>query len=348
MRLKILTSVILILVLGYSFAWHYMAGQVEDGIATWISQQKSQGLSVRYEDLEISGFPYRMELSAKTLTVIKTEQDKLPVLVNLTNITLVAFPWKINHGVILSSSGNVRIGSRIHPELTLAFGQTRSSVLVERNNQEFRRISSVLEDVTWSTAMSQNRESSEAREVKVHIIKPEPTDEANDMELPVQMKLYLEANDVRGAEILGGFFGRNADQIIIDLQLHGESLPSYSKDSLTSWGNEGGTLAVKNFEIKVGKMALELDGEVTLDQALKPLGAFSTKIRGIDHMTDLLSRHPTFQTEPGRRVLEELKRQRQPQRQPQGQKTIDLSISLQGGLLYLGAIPVYNLAPVVK
>lgn len=354
MRLKILVSTVLVLVLGYSFFWYYMAGELEDRIEAWVSEQKFRGLSIRYEDLEINGFPYRMELALNKLQVIKTGRDKLPILFTSPHITLVAFPWKINHGVIFSDGGALRIGSRRHPELTMTFGKTRSSVILDFANLKlsnlkfpnlkFQRASFVIEKVTWTMGRVK---PSEAREVKIHIMRPAPSGEAGNMELPIQMKLYLEAKDVIAWEIPVGIFGKKADQIKIDLQLHGQGLPDYSKDSLASWRDNGGTLAVKNFVVTSGKMDIELDGEVTLDQDLKPLGAFSAKVHGIDHIVDILSGHSAFQMAPGNMILQELERMNRLE-QKGGKKALDLAISLQGGLLFLGPIPVYELEPVVE
>jgi len=291
MRLKILASFIIFTVLGYSLFWYYMAGEVEDRIEGWVSEQKPRGLSIRYEDLEINGFPYRMELSLNKLRVIRTGQNLLPVVFTSSHITLVAFPWNINHGVIISDGGDIRFGSRRHPELAMTFGKIRSSVIVDFINRKFQRASFVIEKVTWTTGKVK---SSEAQQVKLHIMRPAQSGGGGNMELPVQVKLYLEARNVIAREIPIGIFGKKADQIKIDLQLHGERLPTYSKNSLSSWRDEGGTLAVKNFEVRSGEMDIELDGEVTLDMELKPLGAFSAKVHGIDHIVKILSTYSAF------------------------------------------------------
>lgn len=344
MRLKILASFILLLVLGYSFFWYYMAGEVEDRIEVWVKEQKSRGLTVRYKDLEINGFPYRMELSLNKLSVIKTARGKPPVLFTSPHMILVAFPWKINHGVIISDGGEIYVGSRRYPVLTVDLGKIRASVVIDLVSRKFQRASFIIEELSWSTGRVG---PSKAAQVKLHIMRPAPSVTAGDMELPVQAKLYLEAKDVIVRELPVGIFGKKADLVKIDLQLHGEKLPAYSKDGLASWRDNGGTLAVKNFEVASGEMDIEMGGEVTLDPDLKPLGAFSAKVHGIDRMVDILSAHSGFQMEPGRMILQELKRMNRLEEKG-GKKVLDLSISLQGGLLFLGPIPVFELEPVVK
>ncbi len=344
MRLKILVSSFLFIILGYSFFWYYMAGELEDRIEVWVSDQKSQGLSISYQDLDIAGFPYRMELTLKKLRIVKSGRHKIPLLFTSPHITLVAFPWKINHGVIISDGGDLRIGSRRRPVSNMAFGKTRASVIINLASQKFQRASMVIEKLSWT---SEETNPSEARQVKLHIMRPAPSGDTGNMELPIQMKLYLEARNVIAREIPVGVFGKKADLVKIDLQLHGTELPNYAKNSLISWRDNGGTMAVKNLEVTSGEMDIELEGEVTLDQDMKPLGAFSTTIHGIDHMVTILSAYSEFQTEPGNMILQELERMNQLDKKG-GKKALDLSISLQGGLLFLGPIPVYELESVVE
>ncbi len=344
MRLKFLASFFLLSALGYSLFWYYMAGELEDRIEVWVDEQKSRGLSIKYQELDINGFPYRMELSIRKLKVIKTGPETLPVLARSPHITLIAFPWKINHAVIISDGGAFRIGSRRNPAMDMAFGKFRSSVVVDFASRKFQRASVVIDKVNWTAAKAK---PSEAKQVKLHIMRPVQAADEDTIELPIQMKLYLEAKDVIAREIPIGIFGKKADQVRLDLQLHGEALPTYTKDALVSWRDKGGTLAVKNFEVISGDMDIGLDGEVALDADLKPLGAFSAKVHGIDHIVTILSGRPAFQQEPGSMILQELKRMNR-EETTGGKKAFDLAISLQGGLLFLGPIPVYELEPVVE
>ncbi len=352
MRLKLLASAVLLLILGYVFFWHYMAGEIEEKFGIWVSQQKSKGVSIKYKDLEISGFPYRMELSLNDLRVVKTAQDKAPISILSPHVMLVAFPWNINHGVIFSDGATVYIGGSRNPSLALNIGKTRASAKIDILNRKFQRASFVMADVSWGAGESAKR--SAAEEVKLHIMQPEAPDASvpfNDMELPVLMKIYLEATDVVVQEIPVGIFGKKADQVKIDLQFHGEEIPDFSKESLSVWRDTGGTVDVKNISVLSGEMDLILDGEATLDQDLKPLGAFAAKIHGIDHIVTILSGHSAFQQEPGAMILQELRRMSKQDGASAGadqrKDTLDLAISLQGGLLFLGPIPVYELGPVI-
>lgn len=351
MRLKILASVIVALIIGYIFFWHYMAGELEKRFESWTYLQKKQGLAITYKALEITGFPYRMELSLSRLAMVKSGKYTPRLSLTTPKITLIAFPWKINHGVIVSAGGQVKWGKRKKPSLTLNFAKSRASVLIDLNRKQLRRLSIISNDITWWT--SQKKKPSAARELKLHILRPDnhPGDQ-NEMELPAQVKFYLEARDVIAQDLpqkyLGKIFGKKADRIRLDLTLHGKTLPQYNRDSLISWRDNGGTLALKMLDITSGKnttsgkIELTLAGESSLDQDLKPLGAFSAKIQGIGQIISILSNHSAFQGKPGSLILEEMTQM------SNGKDRLDLAISLQAGMLFLGPIPLFELEPVVE
>jgi len=375
MRLKILASVVFVLILGYVFFWHYMAGEVEEKFVTWVKQQKGKGVIVNYKGLEITGFPYRIEVTFNDLSIVRpgretghetgretgheTGHETAHISLFSPHIMLVAFPWNITHGLIFSDEATVYVGRKRHPALTLNIGKIRASANIDIIGQRLQRASLVMAAVSWETGEAGQSEqiSSEqisvAREVRLHIMQPEAVispAQSNDMELPILMKIYLEAKDVVAQELSIGIFGKKADQVKIDLQLHGEQMPRFSRESLRAWRDGGGTVDVKNFSILSRNMDMILDGEATLDQDLKPLGAFAAKIHGITHIVGVLSAYSAFQQAPGAIVLQELQRMSKQADMGSDQKkdVLDLAISLQGGLLFLGPIPVYELEPVVK
>ncbi|PHZ84365.1 DUF2125 domain-containing protein [Paremcibacter congregatus] len=351
MRLKLLGLVIGGVVLGYTVFWHYMAGEVEDQIEAMVNQQRNQGVSIKYGDLDISGFPYRMELALKDLKVLKTGNKQKTITMTTPLVTLVAFPWKINHGVIVSEGGTMRIGGRRNPDFMISFGPTRASVMVDIMSRKLNRASFVLNKVTWAAGkFPKTGPTSQAGQVKLHFILPETAVSGSSMELPLQAKMYMEAADVVALEVPVGTFGKKANLVTVDIAIHGKEMPQYNVESLKKWRDDGGTLAVKTVEITSGVMDMDLSGETSLDQNMMPLGAFSAKIHGVDHIIKVLSGHDAFKQEPGKQILVELKKMSHMEETGPhaGTAVLDLPVSLQNGLLFLGPIPVAELSPVLR
>ncbi|MCF8474661.1 MAG: DUF2125 domain-containing protein [Emcibacter sp.] len=351
MRFKILVSTVLALVIGYSVFWHYMAGEIKEQIEIEIKDQKAHGLTIKYDKLSVTGFPYRMDISIDQLMVVKSGKKTIPIVFSSSNITRFSFPWKIDQGVILSSGGQLRIGEEKTPILIMNMQNIKASSDVSLQQKKIRQASIIVEKIDWTSGKpKKGKKISKAQDVRFHIMKPETTADLDAIELPALIKLYLSANDVIAQDLPVDVFGKKADHVIVDIQLHGEKWPTYSKKSLVDWRDSGGTFAINSFEVSSGKMDVELGGDITLDQDLKPLGAFTSKIHGIDHIISILSKYSIFGEEQGQQVLQELKKMSKKEKSGnfKGKDVLDLAISFQGGLLFLGPIPLYELSPVIE
>jgi len=355
MRLRILISTVLLLVLGYSFFWFYMAGEVEDRIESFVRLQKPKGILIRYQGLDISGFPYRMDIGLKGVEVTYVAQGKRPVFLSSPQITFIAFPWKITQGVIFSKGSDIRIGHKNDPILHMVIGAVRASALVDLETHSVTKASFIIDKIAWPAGPSSpHGETYEAHDVKLHILRPALPENTDTMELPVQMKVYLEARNIISKEnfqdMPSALFVKKINQLRVDLQIHGSTMPSYSKDSLGAWRDEGGTLSLNILEITSGDMDIETNGEVTLDQDFKPLGAFSTKVHGLSHIIEILAQQPAFKEGPGSELLQDLKRLNRgaPAEGTQEKNVVEMALSLQSGMLYIGSVPVLDLKAVVE
>ena len=71
--------------------------------------------------------------------------------------------------------------------------------------------------------------------------------------------------------------------------LHASEQPDYTREGLSKWRDEGGTLSIRSFEYGTAKTGLTLNGDVTLDENLKPLGAFDANIANIEGLMRTLA-----------------------------------------------------------
>ncbi|MFC7048283.1 DUF2125 domain-containing protein [Emcibacter nanhaiensis] len=347
MRFKALVVTVLLVVGGYTAFWFYIAGKVEEKARIWIAAQESRGVHAFYGDLAVEGFPYKI--------VVKLSELKVELAPELTRrgeanlifpeVAIVAFPWKLNHAVLSSAYGDVVLGPMQSPDMTMAVDGLKASLVLDRDSRQPERLSLTSERLSWAySSLGDKVPPSEARNLQLHVRRAlEVTDGRQAMELPALLEVFLSAEDVVAHEIPVGIFGKKADLIRLHTVLHASEFPRYDREGLSRWRDEGGTLAVRTLEVRSGKMEFAMDGELTLDQDLKPLGAFSSQIRGLDHIVAVLSGHSGFQEEPGSMILEELKNMGE--NEGDKGKMLSLAISLQNGLLFLGPIPVYELAP---
>jgi len=352
MRLKILVTVFLLSIVSYSLFLYYMVGEVETRIDArvklWAARQTSPELRVTYKDMKITGFPGRIKLTLRELK-ITTGNGRTDV-VSLPSVTMAALPWSIYHIAITSDGGTIRLGDISRSGLTLTFGRTRASVLTDPASQRFRRISVISQALNWTSG--HNGPASSAQNARLNLLWPSNArgQATTGMELPLLIKLYFAARDVTFRGLRGAAAGRKIDQAAINLQLRGKKLPAFSPDSLSRWRDSGGTLVVTGLTLKSGKISISLNGEVALDQQLKPLGAFSAKIDGITDIINILSAQTTPLPPTGKILLRQLRQMATSGNMPSrsGKKTADIAISLQNGMVFFGPVPIYKLTPVVK
>jgi len=355
MRFKILVSTVVLAISGYSAFWFYLAGQVEDRTLAWIKTQESKGLKVYYDDLTVTGYPYKIVVrmtSAKGALRPLSDPNR-QFAFETPEIAVIAHLWKLSHAVVVTDYLDMTTGRSYNTDaFQLALEKVKSSIILNRDDWRPERVSVVADQASWVTENHLSAEApSVAHNVEVHMRRPVtgsqgPKDDL-EMQLPVYADVYFKADDITALELPVDTFGKKADMVKIDGALHATDMLKYNRQSLSDWRDAGGTISLRDVEIKSGPMDVKLQGDVALDQMFNPLGAFSAEVRGIDHIVKILSRHPGFRQEPGSLLLDELKNM--VQSSPEGtDKRLDLSISLQNGFVFLGPLPVYETGKVIE
>ncbi len=135
---------------------------------------------------------------------------------------------------------------------------------------------------------------------------------------------------------------------LLDLQavLTGSAgdLNATPREILAEWRDTGGTLDVMHLALDWGPLSVKGDGRVTLDDAFRPLGAFSLKVKGLGKTLDLLARKgliegsAAFALQAGSLALGKVDPE-------DGRAEIQLPLTLQDGWLSLGPLPILKLKP---
>lgn len=347
MRFKLTIITVLLLIAGYSLFWFKMADRVEATTLAWIEAQKdnSDGLKVFVGDLTVTGFPYKIIVQASSLNIIIAAGDysTMPILVNIPKIAAVFQPWKPYHGMLVTDYFDVVIGDIENPKTSIAFDQVKASVIVDEDSMALNNFSIISQKLSWHKgAPIDDNELSIMENAEFHLRRtPGKTIRESSYDLPVNMAIYFKANNVIINEFKSNFLGQKADQVILETFLHANIQPKYSVASLSKWRDEGGTLSIRNFEYGNQDTKFNLNGDVTLDENLKPLGAFDAKITDMNKFLSNLSTSEGL-SQSGRAFL------RSQSNNNSLPKDMPLSLSMQNGYLYIGPIQILKLDPVVQ
>jgi hypothetical protein len=339
-RRSLIRAVIAILLIAgaaLSAYWYWAADQVRLAIAEWSEEQRARGYDITYRGPEIGGFPAR-------LTVGFTEPR-------------VAAPqgWRWSGGAIAGEAAFWRPevltlalprrqrliapwGGR-QRELTLEAADARGFIHLGRGgwmkSATLELDSPVLREVDGRTVS--------ARFFRSDMTRRPPTLEGTD---DWTLIMHGEAADVRLPEDAAGPLGRTLERLSYNATLRGFIPRGDPKAALAQWRDSGGLLELQKIRLVWGPLDLSADGAATLDRQFRPQGAFTARIAGLPEALDAFARHGLI--EPAAAIafkLGTLALARQ--RDETGRETVEVPITLQDGLFYLGPVAIFSLAPVL-
>jgi len=347
MRIKLIVASVLLLIAGYSIFWFQMAERVEETTLDWIKNSESRlgGIKVYVGDVSVSGFPYKIIVEASSLNAVLPSGRITSEQVSITapEVAVVFQPWKPNHAIVVTDYFDAVLGSLGSPTLNISFDKVKSSIILDPHSMQLNNLSAIADKVSWYRgAEIEADESSVMEMVEFHLRRSVgETQEQISYDLPVNRAVFLKAENVSIREFASTILGEKADQFRMEALLHASEQPDYTLSGLSKWRDEGGTLTIGTFEYGTTVSGLTLSGDLTLDENLKPLGAFDANVRGMEYLLNSLSQNENI-PETARLLL---------QAQAQAGNIPDevpLSISMQNGQLYLGPIMLMELPPVIE
>lgn len=346
MRFKLIVISVITLIAAYSLFWFKLANDAKEITLAWVenSEERLNGIKLFVGDVTVSGFPYKIVIETKTFNAAipagyVTDE---PILITVPEISAVYQPWKPNHAVIVTDYMDAVIGELSMPSVSINFENVMSSVILDDVTNELNNLSIISELTSWQHGLpGEGNEVSFMEKPEFHLRRNTGGNSTQSTyDLPVSRAVYFKSNTALVNEFRNTVLGENADQIKIETLLHANSQPDYSIASLSAWRDDGGTLSISNFEYGSSDQNIKLTGDLTLDENLKPLGAFDASVTNIGSLFLRLSENKNISEMA--RVL--LKSQADTPSLPE---EVPLAISMQNGQMYIGPIMVMDLPPVI-
>jgi len=346
MRIKLMIVSVLLLIGAYSVFWFQIAGRVEETALNWIEESESRvnGIKTFVNDIEVSGFPYRIVVEASTLNAIfppgmlGTEQ----VSVMIPEVAVIFQPWKPNHAIIVTDYFDAVIGDLAEPVVDFSFDKVKSSMIFDPDSMELNNLSITADKISWNRSGAvKSGDDSELEMTEFHLRRPvgEPQQQVS-FDLPINRAVFFKARSATIKELSSIILGEKADHIKLEAFLHANEQPDYTREGLSKWRDDGGTLSIRAFEYGMAKTSIILSGDVTLDENFKPLGAFDTKVSGFENLIRAYSENENI-SDMTRMLLGAISQNSTMVGE------LELPISMQNGQLYLGPIMLMELEPVI-
>ena len=254
--------------------WLYMVDRVEKGIDDWIANQQRQGVRFSYESLEVSGFPFwlnvRMEGASMLLERGQSWEWRPPVLaasIRPWRLTEIDVDLSGSHQFVGARRVNLmsrKLGAVIHVQ---GRGAWRGTLKGEGVSAEFSRVGTLsAKRVALNVHWGGNRLAAGQSPLRLDL-------DGDNIEVPAAWSLPL---------------GRGVAKLRLAAYVAGPLKLLRDRDVLVRWRDDGGTLELSRLSLEYGPLLVDGDGTFALDDDLQPMGTFVARAEGLMETLDAL------------------------------------------------------------
>jgi len=328
--LLISLAVVAALAAAWSGLWFWAAATLDQAVARWVEQERERGTAISYQGPEIAGFPVRLVASFDEPEVVTGEGWRWQG-PRVVGHAAVWAPLDLRAGS--SGDHHLLFGDELMADATLRNGTALVS-LTRRGD-----IESATVELTGLAIDGPLIGRSTADYLRARVA---PRPGAG----PPALSLSAAATNLVLPERVEGALGRTIAHAAGEATLAPPLPPGKPRDALALWRDAGGTLDVHHLDLSWGPLTLDGDGTLSLDDQLRPLGAFTARITGLVKTLDALARAGVIK--PGQALAVKVAFMALGGGNNQdGEPDVALPITLQEGFLFLGPIPLLPLSPVL-
>ncbi|TDP48919.1 DUF2125 domain-containing protein [Zavarzinia compransoris] len=330
--------------------WFYLAGKVRDGIDAWVAQQEAQGIQVAYTDLSISGYPYRIEVVAQDITVAGPNLPGKGALA-VPRLTVLSLPWNPRL-VVAGIEGEVLFRwtdpKGAEQRATYKAASTGISVGFADGKPDRFAFSGDRPVVTATTLAAPVT----AKVFEIHARRLDggaaPAAGGAAPTAPLLGELAIDGEAIRLPPDARNPLGPEIDRLALTVGLAGPLPPVAPGQNLRTivdaWARGGGTVELTRGEVKWGSLNLTLTGSFAVDREMRPMGAISGRIGGLEPLIDAAVAEGRLNDGQARSIKQALGAIGFIARDQEGR--VPVSATLQDGRIMVGPVPVGELQPI--
>lgn len=331
-----ITLLLLLSCVALAGSWLWARDALEQGIARWRSEQVARGYAIEYEGPHFSGFPFVLAVSFEAPRVTTPQGlawQGPPVRgeAKLWDPFTIVLRFPGLHRLSLAQGDDRR-------DAEIAAERAAGRVVLQSDG----RVESASVDL-GQLALQGDRLDPVAVQRLTARLGPLRPGNGGSLE---QIDLVAEVIGVQLPPGRGDLLGDELARLSFDSTLIGGIPPGKPETALPAWRDRGGSWRFHRLAALWGPLDLQADGQLQLDEALRPAGAFDSELKGADAIIDRLTASGKIKREAAlaaRFAVAALGRTDS----VTGESTLAATITLRQGMLYLGPIPLVPIAPVL-
>ncbi len=336
-RFAVAASLLLLLlsfaVIGY---WFWARQALDTGIARWRADQIERGYDVTYQGPEFGGFPFALSVTFRDPSVI-TPQELVWRGPTVQGEAKLWDPFTID--LRFPGPHRLRLPEELdRKEVDVTTEQASGQVVLSPDG----KVETATVDLEALLVGGPELETVSLQRLTTRLgpLRPGQGETLDEVDL-VGEALFLDLPEGKG-----GPLGDQVARLSFDSTLVGGIPEGRPEQALPAWRDRGGRWRFHRLIALWGPLDLQAEGRLTLDEVLRPAGLFEAELKGAGRIIESLI--DDGKIKPEHALAAQLALAAMGRRDSEtGETVLSAPISLREGLLYLGPIPLFPVAPVL-
>lgn len=321
-RFVVLIAIVVVLALGWSAVWLYIAGRVEAEVAALAQADGVTAPRLTCAELSVRGFPFRFDVHCTEAQVASGD-----IAVDLAGLSATVLVYRPTH-ILLFAEGPARITDAFNGTVQGArWDELRGSVRLE--NDRLARASFEASGLAYLDMLLGEEMIASAESAELHLVDNQEAAGDNQDETSAigdaALSLYAR---VLEAEVPALDITRGAAVV----EAHATGLPDLAfwghPDILRLWQAGDGQITLSGLDAEAEGVRLAASGEARLDEAGQVNGALEVTSQGVVERMGDLADDPVARLVLGNRAED---------------GSYSQSVSVRGGTVYVGILPLQRL-----
>ncbi len=321
-------------------SWLWARQALEGGIAKWRAEQIERGYDVAYDGPEFGGFPFALSVTFREPRVT-TPQGLTWQGPPVYGEAKVWAPFTID--LRFPGLHRLRLPQDLESKEADVAAEDASGRVVLYSDG---KVDSAAVDLGGLQVSGDGIEPVSLQRLTARLGPLRPGNIEAGGETLEEVDLVGEALFVELPPGRGGLLGDSVARLSFDSTLVGGIPPGKPAQALPAWRDRGGRWSFHRLAALWGPLDLKADGRLELDEALRPAGLFDAQMKGAGQIIKRLIDTGKIKPEAALAAQLALAAMGRPDAAT-GETVLEAPITLRQGLLYLGPIPLFPVAPVL-